>query len=97
MQNRFKCAKLGCNKFASITSGTLFAHKRITFMELLLVIRAMAVHAKGASSIWLSHDCDFDYKTIRVVTEKLREAMFIHQENVLLVGEVEINDVYFGG
>lgn len=96
-QNRFKCAKPGCNKFFSITSGTLFAHKRISFLELLLVIRAMAVHAKGAASIWLSHDYDFDYKTVWVLTDKLREAMFLDQEDVFLVGEVEIDGAYFGG
>ena len=96
-QNRFKCANSNCHKFFSITSGTMFAHKRITYLELMFIVRAMAVHAKGAASIWLSHDYDHDYKTVWVLTDKLREVMFLDQEDVQLVGEVEIDGAYFGG
>lgn len=96
-QQRFKCANPGCYKFFSITSGTMFAHKRVSFLDLMLITRGMAVHAKGAASIWLSHDYGCDYKTAWVLTEKLREAMFLDQEDVFLVGEVEIDGAYFGG
>lgn len=40
-QNRFKCANSECYKFFSITSGTMFAHKRISYLELS---RASAMH-----------------------------------------------------
>lgn len=96
-QKRFKCANSACNKFFSITSGTVFAHKRLSYRTLLLLVRAMAVHAKGAASLWLSHDYGCDYKTAWVMTEKLREVMFIDQKDVFLVGDVEIDGAYFGG
>ncbi|PZU14401.1 MAG: IS1595 family transposase [Citromicrobium sp.] len=96
-RKQYKCASPTCRKFFSITSGTMFAHKRVSYLELTMIVRAMAVHAKGAASIWLSHDYDHDYKTVWVMTDKLREVMFLDQEDVFLVGDVEIDGAYFGG
>ncbi len=58
----------------------------------MLIVRAMAAHVMGAS-VWACHD----YRTVWVLTDKLREVMFLDQEDVQLVDQVEIIGAYLVG
>ncbi|MGI9494106.1 MAG: IS1595 family transposase [Geminicoccaceae bacterium] len=92
----FKCK--ACLRQFSITSGTLFACRKLPIRDYLLAIVIFINGAKGQSALQLSRDLGVQYKTAFVLAHKMREAM--DRENVLgpqLKGEVEIDGAYFGG
>jgi transposase-like protein len=91
---RFKCA--GCLHKFSVTSGTIFASRKMSLRDILGAIAIFVNGAKGHSALQLSRDLDCQYKTAFVLLHKLREAMSAEQE-AMLDGEVEIDGAYFGG
>lgn len=90
----FKCK--GCGHQFSVTSGTIFASRKMTFRNLLAAIAIFVNGAKGVSALQLSRDLDCQYKTAFVLTHKLREAMGAELAKEV-GGEVEIDGAYFGG
>ena len=92
----FRC--VACNKQFSITSGTIFASRKMDFTDLLAAICIVVNGAKGVSSVQLSRDLDCQYKTAWVLAHKLREAMALDvHTGEELGGEVEIDGMYNGG
>ena len=59
----------------SATSGTIFASRKMAFVDLLAAICIWSNCAKGISALQLSRDLDCQYKTAFVLAHKLREAM----------------------
>lgn len=94
-RRRFKC--VACYHQFSVTSGTIFASRKLSFPDLLAAIVIFVNGAKGVAALQLSRDLDVQYKTAFVLTHKLREAMASEQANVSLDGIVEIDGAYFGG
>jgi transposase-like protein len=94
-RRRFKC--MACHHQFSVTSGTIFASRKMSFTDLLAAIVIFVNGAKGIAALQLSRDLDCQYKTAFVLTHKLREAMAIEQANLRLDGIVEIDGAYFGG
>lgn len=95
-RRRFKCK--GCHRQFSVTSGTIFASRKMAFVDLLAAICITVNAAKGVSMIQLSRDLDCQYKTAFVLAHKLREAMASEvQTGELLKGHVEVDGAYFGG
>ena len=94
-RRRFKCA--ACYAQFSVTSGTIFASRKLSFTDLLAVIVIFVNGAKGVAALQLSRDLDVQYKTAFVLTHKLREAMAREQSGVQLNGTVEIDGSYYGG
>lgn len=94
-RRRFKCA--ACHAQFSVTSGTIFASRKLSYTDLLAAIVIFVNGAKGVAALQLSRDLDVQYKTAFVLTHKLREAMAREQANVSLNGIVEIDGAYFGG
>jgi transposase-like protein len=94
-RRRFKCA--ACYHQFSVTSGTIFASRKLSFTDLLAAIVIFVNGAKGVAALQLSRDLNVQYKTAFVLTHKLREAMAREQEGVALNGIVEIDGAYFGG
>lgn len=90
----FKCK--ACSGQFSVTSGTIFASRKMAIRDILGAIAIFVNGAKGHSALQLSRDLDCDYKTAFVLTHKLREAMASQREKALS-GEVEIDGAYFGG
>ena len=78
-RNRFKCA--ACHHQYSITSGTIFASRKMDFTDLLAAITIIINSAKGVSMVQLSRDLDCQYKTAFVLAHKLREAMAQEERN----------------
>ena len=95
-RRKFKCK--ACHHQFSVTSGTIFASRKMDFVDLLAAICIIVNGAKGVSMIQLSRDLDCQYKTAFVLAHKLREAMAqeVHTGEVL-DGHVEIDGAYFGG
>ena len=58
-----------------MTSGTIFASRKMAFVDLLAAICITVNASKGVSMIQLSRDLDCQYKTAFVLAHKLREAM----------------------
>jgi transposase-like protein len=91
----FKCK--GCNHQFSVTSGTIFASRKLPVRDYLLAIAIFVNGAKGHSTLQLSGDLDCQYKTAFVMAHKIREAMGsdVHDEEIS--GTVEVDGGYFGG
>ena len=95
-RRKFKCK--ACGHQFSVTSGTIFASRKMDFVDLLAAICIIVNAAKGVSMVQLSRDLDCQYKTAFVLAHKLREAMAQEvQTGEVLTGHVEIDGAYFGG
>jgi len=95
-RRKFKCK--ACAHQFSVTSGTIFASRKMDFVDLLAAICITVNASKGVSMIQLSRDLDCQYKTAFVLAHKLREAMAQEvQTGEVLDGHVEVDGAYFGG
>lgn len=91
----FKCK--GCTKQYSITSGTIFASRKMPVRDILAAIAIFINGAKGYSALQLSRDLGVDYKTAFVLLHKVRESIEVAREAGTLSGSVEVDGAYFGG
>ncbi|MCB5424911.1 IS1595 family transposase [Altererythrobacter sp. CC-YST694] len=94
-RRKFQCK--ACGHQFSVTSGTIFAARKLAFTDLLAAIVLFVNGAKGVSALQVSRDLDVQYKTAYVLCHKLREAMAKEQADAMLKGIVEIDGAYFGG
>lgn len=94
-RRRFACR--ACRKQFSVTSGTIFASRKMSFTDLLAAICIVVNAAKGISALQLSRDIDCQHKTAFVLSHKIREALAAEIRNAVLSGEIEIDGAYFGG
>lgn len=81
----------------SVTSGTIFASRKLAIRDYLAAIAIFVNAVKGISALQLGRDLDVQYKTAFVLAHKLREAIGAGQEHVMLSGHVEIDRAYVGG
>lgn len=72
-RRKFKCA--ACGHQFSVTSGTIFASRKVEFTDLLAAICLFVNGVKGMSALQMSRDLDVQYKTAFVMMHKLREAL----------------------
>jgi transposase-like protein len=91
----WKCAL--CGKQFSVTSGTIFASRKLPIRDYLAAIAIFVNAVKGVSALQLGRDLDVQYKTAFVMAHKIREAIGAGRENMILDGTVEIDGAYFGG
>lgn len=91
----FKCK--ACSHQFSVTSGTIFASRKLPVRDYLLAIAIFVNGAKGHSALQLSRDLDVQYKTAFVLSHKLREALTAEANGATVSGEVEVDGAYFGG
>lgn len=94
---RFKCASPPCYHKFSPTSGTIFASRKMSFVDILAAILIVANSAKGISALQLARNIDCQHKTAFVLAHKLREAMAAEMEGATLSGVVEVDGMYSGG
>ena len=94
-RRKFQCK--ACGHQYSVTSGTIFAGRKLAFTDLLAAIVLFVNGAKGVSALQVSRDLCVQYKTAYVLCHKLREAMAKEQAGITLNGIVEIDGAYFGG
>ena len=91
----FKCK--GCGHQFSITSGTIFASRKMPVRDILLAIAMFVNGAKGMSALQMSRNLDVQYKSAYVLLHKIREVMAAETADATLSGEVEVDGAYFGG
>lgn len=94
-RRKFQCK--ACGHQFSVTSGTLFSARKLSFTDILAAIVLFVNGAKGVSALQISRDLDVQYKTAYVLCHKLREAMAKEDKALVLEGEVEVDGAYFGG
>jgi transposase-like protein len=86
-----------CSHQFSVTSGTIFASRKLPIGTYLLAIAIFVNGAKGHNALQLSCDLDCQYKTAFVLAHKIREALADEKKDETVSGEVEIDGAYFGG
>jgi transposase-like protein len=91
----FKCK--ACEHQFSVTSGTIFAGRKLALRTILLAVAIFVNGAKGHSALQLSRDLDVQYKTAFVLSHKLREAIAAEKADATVSGEVAVDGAYFGG
>lgn len=94
-RRKFECS--ACGKQFSVTSGTIFASRKLSFMDLLGAICILANAVKGLSSLQLSRDLGVQYKTAFVLAHKIREAIAGETRNAKVDGVASIDGCYVGG
>jgi transposase-like protein len=94
-RRRFKCA--ACAKQFSVTSGTILASRKMSFVDLLAAICIIVNGAKGISALQLARDVGCNPKSAFVLAHKIREALASETKTATLIGDVEVDGAYFGG
>ena len=91
----WKCK--ACEHQFSVTSGTIFANRKLAIRDYLAATAIFVNAVKGISALQLGRDLDVQYKTAFVLAHKLREAIGKEQSEAQLSGVVEVDGAYFGG
>jgi transposase-like protein len=87
-----------CKKQFSVTSGTIFASRKLPIRDYLAATVIFCNEVKGKSMLALSRDLGVQYKTAFVLAHKIRESIgaTVEAEDEM-PGEVEVDGAYFGG
>lgn len=93
----WRCKSKECGCQFSITSGTIFASRKMSVRDILSAIAIFTNGAKGHSALQLSRDLNCQHKTAFVLEHKLREAMAAEDQGATVSGEVEVDGMYAGG
>jgi transposase-like protein len=95
---RWQCK--ACQKDFSLTSGTLFASRKMPLRGYLMAIAIFVNEVKGKSMLAMSRDLGTTYKTSFVLAHKIREAMASEVSQSAIGGagkRAEVDGGYFGG
>lgn len=96
-RRKFKCRHADCHHQFSPTSGTIFASRKMAYVDLLAAVCLTVNGAKGTSALQLARDVGINPKTAWVLAHKLREAMASEIAGQQVGGTVEVDGAYFGG
>lgn len=91
----FKCK--ACGSQFSVTSGTIFASRKMDLRDILAAIAIFVNGAKGHNALQMSRDLDCQYKSAYVLCHKIREALAAEQATSKIDGEAAVDGAYFGG
>jgi transposase-like protein len=91
----WRCKDCPCQ--FSVTSGTIFASRKLSIRDILAAIAIFTNGAKGHSALQLSRDLDVQYKTAFVLSHKIREAIAAQDKGAKVSGKVEIDGMHAGG
>lgn len=91
----FKCKK--CEKQFTVTSGTVFRGRKMSFGDILYAIILFVNGVNGNAALHISRDLGCHYKTAHVLLTKLRRCMGVEQTQNILTGVVDIDGLWTGG
>lgn len=91
----FKCKD--CERQFSVTSGTTFRSRKMSYRDLLAAIVLFVNGVNGSAALRLSRDLGCAYKTAFVLAKKLSRAMGAMQREHVLNGDVDIDGLFIGG
>ena len=72
-RRRFKCA--ACGHQYSVTSGTIFSNRKLSYTDLLAGLCLFANAVKGVSALQFARDMGINAKSAFVMLHKIREAV----------------------
>jgi hypothetical protein len=81
----------------SVTSGTVFHSRKLSFKKLLLAIWEDVTAVKGIAALHLTRKLCVEYKTAWVLLAKISEAIGKRRAKMKLWGSVQIDGKYIGG
>jgi hypothetical protein len=62
-RRRFRCSEAECRAEFSVTSGTVFANRKLSFKKIIMAIWEEITAAKGMAALHLSRKLNVQYKT----------------------------------
>jgi transposase-like protein len=83
-RRRFKCQ--ACRREFSVTTGTVFAFRKMSFQDILTGLWFSVNSVKGKSALQLSREIGCQYKTAWVMLMKMREAIGTRRLRMMLEG-----------
>lgn len=83
-----------CNHTFSVTSGTIFANRKLPIQTYLYAIALFVNATKGLSTCQLSRDLNVQYKTAFTLAHKIRESLQIQKQLFPLSGGIHIDGTY---
>ena len=89
---RYKCKS--CKKSYSITTNTIFADRKMSFKQYLVAIFLFANKVKGSSMVELARTMKVNYKTIFLLSHKIRASIIDTQDEDQFDGVCEIDAVH---
>lgn len=96
-RRRFECRAKECRHQFSVTSGTIFASRKLPFVDMLAAIAIVLNGAKGVSALQLARDLGHQHKSMWVMVHKIREALIAESAEIILTGAVEVDGALVGG
>lgn len=94
-ERRWKCA--ACGRSFSVTSETVFAHRKLPPQKLIANTLLWINSAAGQPALELKRHSDTSYNTVFVLQHKLREALIRGYNEGLLSGDVEMDGAHQSG
>jgi len=91
---RYRCNH--CKRNFSVLVGTIFEDTKISLRKWFIAMYLISCHKKGISSVQLATDIHVTQKTAWFILHKCR-TLFKQDENVILSGMVECDEMYLGG
>lgn len=91
---QWRCKVKGCRHTFSVTSGTIFANRKLPIQTYLLSIVLFVNAVKGIPALQLSRDLGVQYKTAYVLAQKLRKSLLEQREIRQFSDLVEIDGTY---
>lgn len=91
----FKCQ--GCEKQFTVTSGTVFRSRKMSYADIMLAVVLFVNGVNGNAALRMSRDLGCSYKTAFVICKKLSRVMAAMQADTVLTGMVDIDGAYIGG
>ena len=95
MQHRHRCCN--CRTAFSVTVGTIFHHTHMPLQKWFLAVTLMLDAKKGLSALQLSRDLQVNKNTAWRIAMQIRRAMNQIDQQRLLTGIVEMDEIYVGG
>lgn len=91
----FKCQK--CLKQFSVTSGTQFHGRKLSYKKIMAAILLFADGVSGTAALRARRTLRCNHKTAWLLQHKLRESMTSYQTSRVLTKEIEMDSTDFGG
>jgi len=93
----YKCRAGECRKQFSVTSGTIFDHRKMSIRDIVYSLMVFVNAVSGEAALRLRRALRCAYKTSFVIEGKLREAIMKSRSKRLLTGVVEADGTTIGG
>jgi transposase-like protein len=90
----WKCK--GCSYRFSVTSGTIFASRKLPLRDILAAIAILTNEGESHSAMKLSRDLDVQYRTAWELAHKIRDAMDSSKIGRVTINDIEVHSACFG-